>query len=91
MKKKKLTAKQSKAVIDAMAIITDDQFDRYTLLSLVNAMSNQLNIESLYQDVFRPHIKYDAEINGKPISERDNEVIQYLWEKCFEHFNLDDV
>lgn len=85
----KLTPNQAKAVIDALQIITNDNFDEYSLNALVNSVRNQVDIDTMYDEIFRPHIKYEVEINDKPLSDRDIEVIRHIWESCVSHFKLD--
>jgi hypothetical protein len=45
-------------------------------------------IDELYDQVFRPHLKYDKPIigTGSELSEKQQEVIEALWKKVAEHF-----
>jgi hypothetical protein len=42
--------------------------------------------ETLYDSVFRPHLKYEHPLN-KPLTARDKKVIQAMWDKVREHFD----
>lgn len=43
-------------------------------------------IDTLYTEVFRPHIKYDKSILKEELSDEQREVIEALWKKVAEHF-----
>jgi TRAP-type C4-dicarboxylate transport system substrate-binding protein len=48
-------------------------------------------IDELYDQVFRPHLKYDKPIIGadpkwQELSEEQRSVIEALWKKVAEHF-----
>jgi hypothetical protein len=49
------------------------------LMAIVNASRNQMLIDCLYDDVFRPVIKY---------SDNENDISAYeqVWKKVSEHF-----
>lgn len=45
-------------------------------------------IEGLYDEVFRPHIKYDASIIGEEeLTEKESMVIDAIWQKVYDYFN----
>lgn len=46
-------------------------------------------IDELYEDVFRPHIKYEKPIIGDDLRGRDLDVIAEIWNKCKEHFEVE--
>jgi hypothetical protein len=51
----------------------------------------KVRIAELYQDVFRPHLKYNKPIIGadpkwQELSEEQRGVIEALWKKVAEHF-----
>lgn len=46
-------------------------------------------IDSLYDEVFRPHLKYGQPIGDyQKLKEREIEIITILWLKINDHFNL---
>lgn len=64
------------------------------LENAINGSLYKARIDTLYTDVFRPHLKYDKPIIGadpkwQELSDEQREVIEALWKKVAEH--LEDV
>lgn len=64
------------------------------LENAINGSLYKARIDTLYTDVFRPHLKYDKPIIGadpkwQELSDEQREVIEVLWKKVAEH--LEDV
>lgn len=64
------------------------------LENAINGSLYKARIDTLYTDVFRPHLKYDRPIIGadpkwQELSDEQREVIEALWKKVAEH--LEDV
>jgi hypothetical protein len=60
----------------SVKIETEDEFE---LKAYINATRNHVNIEELYDEVFRPVIKYGED-------EDKSALYHELWLKCQEHF-----
>ena len=65
--------------------------EREELNDALNGSKYKARIDTLYNDVFRPHLKYDKPIIGadpkwKELSNEEREVIEILWKKVAEHF-----
>lgn len=43
-------------------------------------------IDSLYDKVFRPYLKYDKEINGTKLTKEESNIIYRIWQEVREHF-----
>lgn len=62
------------------------------LENAINGSLYKARIDTLYTDVFRPHLKYDKPIleasvcKMQELSEEQREVIEALWKKVAEHF-----
>lgn len=68
--------------------------EREELQAALKGSLYKTRIETLYNDVFRPHLKYDKPIIGadpkwQELSDEQREVIEVLWKKVAEH--LEDV
>ena len=60
------------------------------LIDMVKGPVYKMKIGSLYDDVFRKHMKYEVPIfEGEEFSERDYKILEVLLEKINEHFNED--
>lgn len=45
-------------------------------------------IEGLYDEVFRPHIKYNNSITGEQkLTKKEKVVIDTVWQKVYDYFN----
>ena len=65
--------------------------EREELDAALNGSKYKERIDTLYTDVFRPHLKYDKPIVGadpkwQELSEEQRNVIEALWKKVAEHF-----
>lgn len=66
--------------------------EREDLEYALNGSKYKVRIDTLYNDVFRPHLKYGNPILGenefkmKDLSDEQREVIEALWKKVAEHF-----
>ena len=66
--------------------------EREELNDALNGSKYKARIETLYTDVFRPHLKYDKpiliedEIKMQELSDEQREVVEALWKKVAEHF-----
>jgi hypothetical protein len=66
--------------------------EREELNDALNGSEYKAHIDTLYNDVFRPHLKYDKPIleesdaKMKELSDEQREVIEALWKKVAEHF-----
>lgn len=69
--------------------------EREELNDALNGSKYKTCIDTLYQDVFRPYLKYDKPIleesdaKMQQLSDEQREVIEALWKKVAEH--LEDV
>ena len=68
--------------------------EREELQAALKGSLYKTRIDTLYTDVFRPHLKYDKPIIGadpkwQELSDEQREVIEALWKKIAEH--LEDV
>jgi hypothetical protein len=65
--------------------------DREELDAALKGSLYKARIDELYDQVFRPHLKYDKPIIGadpkwQELSEEQRSVIEALWKKVAEHF-----
>jgi len=66
--------------------------EREELNDALNGSKYKAKIDTLYDDIFRPHLKYDKPIleetqcRMQELSEEQREVIEALWKKVAEHF-----
>jgi hypothetical protein len=65
--------------------------DKEELDAALKGSLYKARIDELYDQVFRPHIKYDKPIIGadpkwQELSEEQRGVIEALWKKVAEHF-----
>ena len=62
--------------------------EREELDAALNGSLYKARIDTLYTDVFRPHLKYDKPIveTWQELSEEQRSVIEALWKKVAEHF-----
>lgn len=65
--------------------------ERDQLENAINGSLYKARIDTLYNDVFRPHLKYDKPIIGadpkrQELSDEQREVIEAIWKKVAEHF-----
>jgi len=55
-------------------------------LDAINGPKYKDKIDSLYYQVFRPHLKYDKPIIGEELFDYQLEVVEALWKRVNEHF-----
>lgn len=54
----------------------------------LEANFNAAKIETLYDEVFRPHLKHDLKLfDGHKLTDIEYKIIQTIWEKVSNHFN----
>lgn len=68
--------------------------DREELNDALNGSKYKSRIDTLYDRVFRPHLKHEKPImeEGSVLSPEEYDVIHELWKKTLQHFEdcLDD-
>ncbi len=47
----------------------------------------KMKIDTLYDDVFRPILKYDQPVRGKVLSDSEKELLKVVCELVCEHFD----
>jgi hypothetical protein len=57
--------------------------------TIVNAEKNKEKINTLYDSVFRKHLKYDHPAVGKKLTARDKQVIELILYNINKHFGDD--
>ena len=95
IKKKLSSSKSTKTVKKKYAVLKFDLENEHEWDSFKNAMKADhlvMKIDELYQEVFRPHMKYyvpiiDVEGNEIEMDERVTEILRAIFFKCNEHFN----
>lgn len=66
--------------------------ERKELDAALNGSLYKARIDTLYDEVFRPHLKYDKPIleetqcKMQELSDEQREVVEALWKKVAEHF-----
>lgn len=66
--------------------------EREELNDALNGSKYKARIDTLYDEVFRPHIKYnnpileETQYKMEELSDKQREVIEALWKKVAEHF-----
>jgi len=48
---------------------------------------NKIKIDELYQEVFRPHFKYDAPLVGEELTSEHRVILEAIWKKINLHFS----
>ncbi len=51
-----------------------------------NALKTKNKIDTMYDEVFRTHIKHSTPIIGKRLTERDMDILNTILNKINEHF-----
>lgn len=66
--------------------------EREELRDALNGSKYRARIDTLYNEVFRPHIKYDKPLMAKSENEMQEltpeqlAVLEQIWENIFKHF-----
>lgn len=66
--------------------------ERDELNDALNGGKYKARIDTLYDDVFRPHMKYNKPILAKDessmqeLTDEQLEIIEQIWENVFKHF-----
>lgn len=66
--------------------------EREELDAALNGSKYKVRIDALYDDVFRPHLKYckpilvEDETKMQVLTDEQSEVIYAIWKKVAEHF-----
>ena len=60
--------------------------EREELEDALNGSKYKARIDTLYDEVFRPHLKYGNPIIGNELNGDQEQVIVELWKKVAEHF-----
>lgn len=60
--------------------------EREELNDALNGGKYKARIDTLYTEVFRPHLKYGNPIIGNELNGDQEQVIVELWKKVAEHF-----
>ncbi len=47
----------------------------------------KVKIDTIYDEVFRPILKYDQPSKGKVLSVSQREILEHVWELLYEHFD----
>lgn len=55
-------------------------------LDALNGSRYKCRIDTLYNEVFRPHIKYGQPLTSNFSKEFEHEVLSAIWQKINEHF-----
>lgn len=62
--------------------------EREAFNDAIDAQFNAAKIETLYDEVFRPHLKHDLKLfDGHKLTDIEYKIIQTIWEKVSNHFN----
>lgn len=78
----KLTEPEQKLLIK----ILEDKIERFEpedLIDMIKGPKYRIILDGIYDDVFRPHIKYGVSVieNDKEMDDRESEIVHALWEK----------
>lgn len=60
--------------------------EKEELQAALNGSLCKARIDTLYDEVFRPHFKYDKPILSQELTEEQLAVIEQLWKNVAEHF-----
>lgn len=61
----------------------------------LNGSKYKMLIDTLYDQVFRPHIKYDKPLmpsdacSMQPLTQEQLDILRQVWENVYRHFNED--
>lgn len=80
------------SIVDGpVGILTYNLYDpdqKNDFINATNATSLKGKVDSLYSEVFRPHLKYGSPIlkENNEISDLEEEILEKVWEKIRAHF-----
>lgn len=60
--------------------------DKEEMENAIKGGFNKMKIDTLYDEVFRPHIKYGTPITDGDLTDEQLTIIESIWEKVFNHF-----
>ncbi len=78
----KLTKEEQNLLIKLLEN-TVERFEPEDLVHMIRGPKYRLALDRIYDEVFRPHIKYDVSIldNKREMNDKESEVIQAIWDK----------
>ncbi len=65
----------------------NDPEDREDFETAVKAQKYKRFADSYYDEVLRPHLKYDVGIKEKELTEEEYEILDYIREKLYNYYN----
>lgn len=61
--------------------------EKFEYEATFNATANKIKLDSLYDEVFRPHFKYDKPILNSYLTNKEKEIIEKIWDEISEFLN----
>lgn len=82
----KITAKEDPTGV--LVFNLNDHYQKKSFLNAINADSMAINIDSMYDSVLRPYMRYNTSIinEGKEPSEEESKILERVLELLSEHF-----
>lgn len=88
-KKPKILSDLSENSTGVLIYNLDDHDQRRDFEAAFKGPSLKLKVDTIYDDIFRPHMRYTVSVlnpHRKP-SKTESLVLEKIWEKISEHFN----
>jgi hypothetical protein len=61
--------------------------EKYEHESAISGVKYRLMVETIYDEVFRPHLKHDKPLLNSYLTNKEREVIEAIWNEIKEHIN----
>lgn len=59
--------------------------DREEFEAAVKGLDNKTKIDTLYDEVFRPHLKYGKGLSGEELTEDEEKTLRAIWDEIVNH------
>ena len=84
--KMKLTVAEKKVIIKLLEN-TIERFEPEDLIHMIRGPKYKMILDRIYDEVFRPHIKYDVSVleDGKEADDKESEVLRAIWKKLSDY------
>ena len=63
-----------------------EPYSREDLTHMINGPRYKDKIDCVYDECFRPHLKYGVSVLDGEMDDREHEILEAIWKKVYEHF-----
>lgn len=84
----KLSAAEQKLLVKILEN-TIERFEPSDLIHMIKGPKYKMVLDNLYQECFRPHLKYGISIldQAKEMTDKESEIIRAIWEKVYQYMS----